>query len=292
MTFKRLACAAAVLLSLSTAHADVLMTNFENPFSIGPLPGGLDARTPGNANQWYVPDNAATFGEVRAGVGRGGSNGLVVGNRGNGNDGVIDNVKSGMLAQAAGETSSGAPNRMFESSFWFRTASTVADANFAFKTETWGTDRTTWLGFFANGSGGLEAEYSGMDTAGNFTSVIVNNTLSWGEWYQVVTKVLFADGGPANDLVSVDILNAGGTNIGSVSGQQTWEEGQRQFGYNGGMQVAANAIGFQARFSTRGDTVIIDDVSWASSAIPEPGSLALIGLAGLAAFAAGRRKAR
>jgi PEP-CTERM motif len=284
--------AAAALGASGSAMADAVSVNFEsNP--LGAIAGGADTRAPGNAAQFYTPDNAATFGEVRAGVGRGGSNGLVVGNRGNGNDGVIDNVKTGRLAQAAGE-SSVAPNNSFESSFWFRTASSSSVASFEFKTESWGSDRTTWLGFFTTGSGSLEAVASGLDASGNWVDTTLSTTLQFGAWYQVVTRILFVDGAAANDLVGYDILDENGNALGTTSGQTTWEEGQRQYGYNGGNVVAVDAVGFQARYAPTGDTVFVDDVSWRSfnaNAVPEPATLALVLSAGLAAFAARRRGA-
>lgn len=283
-------CAVALLAVTGAARADAVIIDFTT-FSLGQLPGGPDMRSAGNGNQWYVPDNAATFGEVRDGIGRGGSRGLVVGNRGNGNDGVIDNVKSGRLADKAGE-SSVAPNSTFESTFWFRSASTARDGNFAFKTESWGTDRTTWLGFFASSNGNIEVKASGIDSTGNFSSNILSVGLNWGDWYRVVTKIIFVDGGGVNDVVEFSVFDASNLLMGGTSSETTWEYGQRVSGYNAGLIVAPDAIGFQARFSTPGDTVFIDDVSWRSFNVPEPSSAALVLVAGLAALGASRRARR
>ena len=289
--FKVLAMSVAVALLAATgaAQADALSIDFTT-MSLGQLPGGPDMRSAGNGNQWYVPDNAATFGDVRDGIGRGGSRGLVVGNRGNGNDGVIDNVKSGRLADKAGETTV-APNNTFESTYWFRSASTVADARFAFKTESWGMDRTTFLGFFAV-DGKIQARAVGIDASGIFSPTILFSDLNWGDWYKVVTRISFVDGGGVNDIVEFSVFDASNALLGSTSSGTTWEYGQRVYGYNGGNIVTPDAIGFQARLSTAGDTVYIDDVSWRSFNVPEPTSVALVLVAGLAALGASRRGRR
>ena len=287
----------AVVLALSTsnASAEALSVDFES-FNLGQLPGGADARIAGNATIWHVPDNAATFGEVRAGVGLGGTQGLVVGNRGNGFDGVIDNIKSGKLAQAAGEAAIGAPNSIFTTSYFFRTAAVTATANMRFRSESWGPDRTTFMAFNSDGDGALTAFARGLedDPVISFPISPVASGLQWGEWYRVVTEIMFLDGAD-NDTVSHYLYASDGTTlIGSAVGLPSWEEGARQAGFNGGNVFAVDAIGFHARGSFTGDAVFVDDVSWSSrnaiAAIPEPGSLALVLLAGLGAAAAARRR--
>jgi hypothetical protein len=290
---------AALVATSLPANAGVMTVNFES-FTTGALPGGPDPRLPGNAATWWVPDNAATGAVVSAGVGRGGSAGLHVTNRGNGNDGVIDNVKSGRLAQAAGESSTGAPHRNFASEFWFRTESTTSLTGFQFKTESWGTDRTTWLGFLSGDNryvntsvpdtGKIYVEASGYTTAAN-GSYVDNQLvaqLDWGAWYRVVTEILFIDG-PDNDQVTYSIYDEIGGLVGSLA-NNTWEQGQRDFGFNGGNVVAPDAIGFQLRGSSAvaGRGVFIDDVSWRSFSVPTPTSLALVLLAMAGALAARR----
>ncbi len=295
-----LVAAFGAVLSLTSvpALAAAMSVNFET-FPLGALPGGADPRMPGDANTWWVPDNAATGAEVQAGVGRGGSQGLYVFNRGNGNDGVVDNVKSGRLSQTAGESSTGAPNNTFASEFWFRTESRSAVNSFLFKTESWGADRTTWLAFLSHDQtsvapgpddGKIYVEASGFSADGGTFENALLPTLSWGEWYRVATHVLFVDG-PDNDVVTYSIFDDLGGLVGTLN-NKTWEEGQRFHGFNGGNLVAPDAIGFQMRASdvaARG--VYIDDVLVSTvlvSTVPEPTTawLLLVGVAAVARRAA------
>jgi hypothetical protein len=284
---------AVVLAAASSASfSDTANINFES-FGIGAVPGGADGRSAGNHSQFWLPDNAATSGDVRAGIGRSGSQGLAVGNRGNGNDGVIDNLKTGRLADAAGESSVASFNA-FESSYWFRTAGNGAPAsgNFRFRSESYGTDRTTFLGF-QNAGTDLVAIAFDIDAAGNFVQHNVAAGLNWGSWYRVVTEIVFTDGAD-NDLVNHRIFDESGSLVGSALGIGTWEQGQRLYGYNGGNQVGVDAVQFHARGSVAGDAAYVDDVSWRSynvgNTVPEPSALALVGLALAAAGMAGRRR--
>jgi hypothetical protein len=220
---------------------------------------------------------------------------LVIGNRGNGNDGVIDNVKSPKLAESAGETSTAAAHSAFESSYWFRTASDGAVADYAFKTETYGPDRTTYFGVFSNGSE-LYAGVYGIDTNADFVWTDVAGSLNWGAWYRVVTNVVFATG-PANDIVTTSLFGSDGTLLGMAL-SNSWEEGARQAGYNGGSIFAVDAVQFQARGSCPScgphDVAYVDDLtyrSYDSQSVPDAGStMYLMGLA-LAGLAALRKRA-
>ena len=283
----------AVILAASSAQADAISVDFGS-FTAGALPGGNnDTRTAGGG-QWYVPNNAPTYGTVTDGIGLSGSRGLEVGNRGNNGNNVITNLRSSRLNVAAGESSLGGVNPLFESSFWFRTASTTAVAGFAFATESWGTgDRNTLLEF-GTGASGISVKSTGRKSseAGDFTTQVLTQELAWGEWYQVFTKILFIDG-VDNDVVTFSIYDKNNAQVGSNLVSTTWEYGQRSIGYNGGKIVAVDAIGFQSRNGVQGinGAVYIDNVTWGSSQVPEPGSLALVLAAGLAGFAVRRRKA-
>ena len=297
--FLRSMAAAVAVCTAGWAQADATFTDFSS-YTLGQLPGGADARTPGAYNQWWVPDNAASFGEVRDSIGRSSSRGLVVGNRGNGNDGVIDNVKTGRLNESAGESTTTAPNRVFESSYWFRTAMTSAPTEYRFRSETYGTDRTTFLGFQNDGSGNLISIAFDMTAGGGFTQHSVAASLTWGAWYRVVSEVIFVDGA-TNDIVNHRIFDEANALVGSALGIGTWEQGQRVNGYNGGNLVTPDAVQFQARRScsatctplTSGayDVAYVDDLGWRTfnQDIPEPGTLALAGLA-LAFGVASRRR--
>ena len=259
---------------------------------IGAVTGGADPRAPGVVNQFYLPDNAATSGSVAIGVGRGGSNGLVVGNRGNGFDGVIDNLKTGRLAQGAGESTVASFNS-FVSSYWFRTSATSAPTgNFRFRSESWGTDRNTFLGFQNSGTDlvAIARGVSPTGEVGGFPSYTVATGLAWGAWYQVVTQAIFWDGAN-NDVVNFSIFNDLGALVGQVSGAASWEQGQRLSGYNGGNLIAADAVQFHARGSATGTVAFVDDVRWeARNAVPVPGTLALTALGLMGAGVVARRR--
>jgi len=276
----------------AAAHADVLSFDFES-FPLGNIQGGPDGRAPGNG-QWWLPDNAATSGEVRAGVGYGGGRGLVVGNRGNGFDGVIDNIHTAQLFDRAGETGYGTPGfTQFFSSYRFRTASTSAVAGLTFKTESWGRDRTTWLNIYEDG-GDLKANYSGttsltgLPDSADFNDNFFSGTLTWGAWYRVETLINFVDGGPNNDIVTVNLFDDSNALIWSIV-DTTWEAYYRldsEQGPNGNQVTGVDALQFQARFSPTGDVAYVDDIYY--STVPTPGSAALVGLGGL--LAARRRR--
>jgi hypothetical protein len=303
---KAILIAATIALTAATgAHADSLSIDF-NSYSLGDLPGNntpTDTRTAGDDSTWWVPSNAATSAEVRSGVGLGGSNGLVIGNRGNGNDGVIHNVLSPRLAESAGETgtNSGLPagtvatGNKFVSSYNFRTAADVPQDGFSFKSETWGPDRTSYFGAFyqtANGDTSLNAGAYEIDevSPGVFDFVFhpIASNLAWGEWYRVETQITFVDGAD-NDVIDQFLYDSSNSLVGSVLGLKSWEEGARQFGYNGGSVFAVDAVQFQARGATpAGDVAFVDNLSYA--VIPEPATLALAGAASIGLVVVGRRR--
>jgi hypothetical protein len=305
--FKAMLVALSLITVTATgAHADSLSIDF-NTYSTGDLPGNNtpgDTRTAGDDSTWWVPSNAATSAEVRSGVGLAGSNGLVIGNRGNGNDGVIHNVQSPRLVESAGETgtNSGAGGTVasgtkFTSSYNFRTASATPQDGFSFKSETWGPDRTSYFGAFyqtANGDTSLNAGAYEIDevSPGVFDFVFhsMASNLVWGEWYRVETQITFVDGAD-NDVVDQFLYDSSNSLVGSVLGLKSWEEGARQFGYNGGNVFSVDAVQFQARGATpAGDVAFVDNLSYSVAAIPEPASVAMAGLAAIGLIAARRRR--
>jgi hypothetical protein len=293
-TLRIITATAAMFGAASTASADSISINFES-LSTGALPGGTDGRSPGNG-QWWVPDNAATSGVVTAGIGVGGTQGLVIGNRGNGNDGVIDNVHSPKLSQMAGESSvPSVAASGFESSFLFRTVPTSASTGYDFKIESWGRDRTTWLSFSDIG-GLLKANYSGVDSTDTFTDNFGTyhsiTSLTWGAWYRVDTSVAFVDG-DNNDIVNVEVFNSDDELVWNAT-DTTWEHYYRvdseQAG-NGNLITGVDALQFQARGNPVGDVAYVDNITYSATAVPEPSTWGMA-LGGIAMLFGTRRLGR
>jgi hypothetical protein len=274
-------CATALAGSFS-AMADTISINFES-MSTGSLPGGTDGRAPGNG-QWWVPDNAASSGTVAANIGYGGTNGLVIGNRGNGFDGVIDNVHSPKLSVMTGESSVPSVGANgFVSSFLFRTVPTgMANPSqiYDFKVESWGRDRTTWLSF-SNSGGDLIANYLGVNSSGEFTDNFGTymDPLEWGTWYRVETAIQFLEG-DNNDIVNVSVFSADTNSLVWSATDMTWEHYYRsnlEQLPNGNLITGVDALQFQARGNPAGDVAYVDNITY--SAVPEPGTaLAALGL--------------
>jgi hypothetical protein len=296
-TIGKVILSAMTLVSMSFAVASASISNDFESMTLGAIPGGVSGQAAGNG-AWWNPDNSATYGEVKTGIGISGSQGLEIGNRGNGFDGVIDNVKSAMLSETAGESVSpaNAPNNIFRSVFHFRTASTsaIADSSdsqatrYRFRSESYGPDRTTFFGVSNDASGNLNASGFGMDDAGNFIQTSLSANLSWGEWYRVETLINFVDGGPANDSVVYSLFDSSNALIWSAN-STSWEQGVRLFNYNGGNIFGVDRVQFHARGSMAGlnGATYVDNLSY--EAVPEPFTMA--GLAALGLVAA-RRKSR
>lgn len=295
MKLNKLAWAGLVAASLvAPASANLINEDFES-FALGHVPGGADPRVAGNG-QWWNPDNSASYGEVKNGIGRSGSRGIEIGNRGNGNDGVIDNVKTARLSASAGESgsNSGAGGttssfNIFRSSYWFRTAPTSnPSGNFRFRSEAYGPDRTSFLGFQNDTSGNLIARAFGMDASAAFVAVDLNTSLVWGQWYRVTSEILFVDGGVANDTVTHRIFDEMGVQVGQDLVTTSWEEGARQAGYNGGSIFSVDAIQFHSRGGFTGAHAFVDDIRY--EAVPEPMTMSVMALGALAALRKRRQK--
>jgi len=270
-----IAAASTTALALPSSNS----INFDS-MSLGNPPGvgGPDIRVPGDSN-WYNPSNSSTQQAVTAGVGLLGTNGLVVGNNGSGNDSVIDNLRTPRLLSDAGESVApvNSTNNVFQWSLWFRTIPTSSPADtFRFRVESYGPDRTTFLGFQKDGTGNLIARAFGMDSSAAFVSQDITG-LNWGAWYRVTGTLTFADGA-ANDSISYSIFDSTNFLVGSAS-TPSWEEGARQLGYNGGNIFGVDSLQFHSRGGFEGDHAIVDDVTYSS--IPAPGAAALLGLGGL-----------
>lgn len=267
MKLNKLAWAGLVAASLVVpASANLINEDFES-FALGHVPGGADPRVAGNG-QWWNPDNSASYGEVKNGIGRSGSRGIEIGNRGNGNDGVIDNVKTARLSASAGESgsNSGAGGttssfNIFRSSYWFRTAPTSnPSGNFRFRSEA----------------------------SAAFVAVDLNTSLVWGQWYRVTSEILFVDGGVANDTVTHRIFDEMGVQVGQDLVTTSWEEGARQAGYNGGSIFSVDAIQFHSRGGFTGAHAFVDDIRY--EAVPEPMTMSVMALGALAALRKRRQK--
>jgi hypothetical protein len=252
--------------------------NFES-YANGPVPGagGPDNRTPGDLGTWWLPSNCATSASVSPIAAHTGSKGLIVGNNGSGNDGVINNLESPRLPYVAGETASpvNAASSVFRSSYWFRTASAVPADGFSFKSETYGPDRTTYFGTFYQTAFGDTSLNSGAYAiedlgGGNFDFVFhpVATNLNWGAWYRVETTITFVNGAN-NDTVDYRMYDSSNALVGSALGLHDWEEGTRQFGYDPQI-FGVDAIQFQARGDTSApgahDVAYVDDITY--SALP------------------------
>lgn len=275
-----------VVASVGAQASDTLSTDFES-MPTGNVLGGTDSRT-ADDGQFWTPDNAATYGTVKDGIGLGASRGLEIGNRGNGNDGVIHGVQSSFLSESAGE-STVSPNDTFTTSYWFRTAPDQATAGLRFRSESWGPDRDTFFAVNGEADGSLEAYAYGMqpgaateDDAFVFGSIA--SGLNWGEWYRVETTIHFLDGA-GNDTVSYGLYDSSSTLLGSAS-LSTWEQGQREWGYNGGNIFGVDRVSFQSRGGFAGANAYVDNLSY--GAVPEPMSMMVLG--GMALFGLKRRK--
>jgi hypothetical protein len=274
------------LAGVALAQPSSNFINFDG-YSLGNVPGSFagDTRTAGGPD-WWQPGNSSASSAVQAGVGLGGSQGLMVGNNGNGNDGVIQNLLSPRLSTNAGESvapANGQNTTMF-ASYWFRTAPTSNPSSYySFASEMWGPDRNSFFGVDNFNPGRLTAYVTGYDASG---TGVLNEfiDLQWGQWYRVTQTLQFVDG-PGNDIFSVQIFDTMGGLVGQSGNYVSWEEGQRQQGFNAGNIFSTDSIGFQTRFSEVGATAYVDDLFYA--AVPAPGAAAVMGL-GL--VVAGRRR--
>ncbi len=273
----------------TVASAGFLSLNLDAFANGSAVQGGAYDQTAGGG-QWWLPDNAATSGFFRAGQGRTGGTALAVGNRGNGSDGVITNILTPRLANAAGSATGGNTYTQFNSEYWVRTVPTSSNASFRFRSEVWGgladggLDRTTFFGMQADANGGLYAFTFGGNAAGdNLEQANVASSLTWGAWYRVTTSINYADGSlnfGTFATVTTSIFDASGTMLGQSIGRTwgtIWATTQPQ----------VDRMSFQSRGGFTGDNAYVDGISYGTTVIPAPGALAVLALAG---FRSARRR--
>lgn len=296
MKIKLIVGAGMLTIGAQAAFADSMFHSFETS-SLGDLAAN-GAYTGGDSNahrasgQWWQPGNGVAQGSVVNTVAFNGTNSLQVSNNGSGNDGVVHGLKTPTLTQWAGET--GAPVNAnvngFTFSYWFRTASTTAVNDFAFTSNAWGGDRYTWTAFQSDSNGNLKFSAWAPIVDGNEADTDLATNLTWGAWYRVQGNVTFANGvngnGTPNDVFSLQLFNAANAQIGSAV-TSTWERAYREDWFYDSNAFAVDGLGFNVRFNGTGPSGYLDDISYA--AVPEPGTIAAVGL-GVAALIRRRRK--
>jgi hypothetical protein len=243
--------------------------------------GGSGAIAPG-VDQAVVQGSVAHFGVGAWHVSNDTSNG-------NYNGGFGGWVFSPGLSVAAGQPSSGAGADRFSATFFFRSASTVADgSNIEVDLgNTAGNDRTTFMAITnkADGNGGLQlrmAEPNPSDPANDYfypTQIVATN-IARGAWHRIDIQAAFVDGA-ANDTFQVSLdgvamlnMNAASPNWGTANwGTFEAYNAAHDSGYNETNRLFFRSGGAPSDYGSFSDTgaqgFYIDDVSykdWNSSA--------------------------
>lgn len=278
---------AAAVAVAGSAIADVISLDL-NAFANGSaVQGGAYNQQTAGGGQWWLPDNAATSGFFRSGDGRTGGTALAVGNRGNGNDGVITNILTPRLANAAGSEVGGNTYTQFNSEYWVRSVPTSTNTAFRFRSEVWGgwggspeagIDRTTFFAMQSADDGSLQAYTFGGNSAGdNLDRAQVALGLTWGSWYRVTTSINYFDGvlnGGTFATVTTRLFGTDGTQLGE-SVQRTWGT------IWSASQPQVDRMSFHSRGGFAGDNAYVDGITYSTSVIPAPAAIALLGAAGL-----------
>ena len=280
--------AVAAMAVAGSAMADTISINLDSFADGSAVQGGASTQTAGGG-QWWLPDNSSTSGFFRSGFGRSGGTALAVGNRGNGMDGVVHNIFTPRLANAAGSAVGGNTYTQFNAAYWVRTVATSSSSTFRFRSEVWGglaaggEDRTTFFAMKAATDGSIRAYTSGANSTGTNVEIAELATgLSWGSWYRVTTSINFLDGA----------LNSGTfatytTTVFDQAGVQVGQTVQRTWGNIwASSQPQVDRLSFHSRYGTVGDNAYVDGITYSS--VPAPSAIALLGAAGMIAR---RRKA-
>lgn len=178
-----------------------------------------------------------------------------------------------------GESATGATNRRFVFSFDFKSASPVEQPGLSVGPTGWeaGTASRQALLSITDGTNGFSVGIWDVD-GGNFRFTTLASGLSRTDWHSIEVDMLFVDG-PDNDVVSVTL---NGT---TFTGFNTWEGFYASAAPPqppvAGIDTVIFRVAGSPVESVRGGGVYFDNLTM-SSIIPEPASLSLLGLAGLA----------
>jgi hypothetical protein len=282
--FSLVAAAVGLVGLTSTAGAVTYSTDFENPpFATGSING---------QDGWMVQNPAfnqqVVTGSVGAGTTHSGTQSWLVANTfGSGTFGdqpysapLPGGVKAGESSSVG--TTSGYNNDTY--SVWFRAADTTGpDGGFiSLSLSDASGDRMNYVGIDNSGANGLQLETfdttsNGFGQPANFNEHDLGGPIDRTQWHQLTVTTTFNDG-PSNDTVQYFI---DGTPEGTFG---TWEDYYRndpEQAPGGNVVSASDRVLFKL-----GDTdptaqgFYFDDFS--ETAVPEPASLGLLGLSGVA----------
>lgn len=280
----------ASMLMAVTAHAVVLsFTDFES-FSLGSVngqggwsvTGGYDQSVANDGgNKAFRLSDAVTSGSFgdQTFAPRPGGTGMTSANPTNSNPGFF-----------AGQSSTGATYRQYTLGFDIKSATSVAQdgAFISISGDNGQGGRQTYLGITANGSN-LDLITYNVDAGGNFVGPISLGSVAGSLWTHVDFVVDFNDG--ANDDVVTISLNGNPVHTGT-----SWEQFYviNQFALHPlgvPVQTVLFRAGGVADPSHAGGGFLLDNVSIAidHGSIPEPGTLAVLGM-GLLGLGVMRRR--
>lgn len=191
----------------------------------------------------------------------------------------------------AGESGTGAVNRQFQYSFDFKSASANYQNGLNLTCPTgWQADtasRHALLYVYDDATNGFSVGFWGTDASGGFVWTQLATNLSRTAWHNLSVTVDFVEGAN-NDVVSVAL------NGNTIAGLTTWEQYYRNAGSPQPNTAGIDTVIFRAAGtpveSVRGGGVYFDNLSM-TSAVPEPATMAILGLGSLSMLFGRRRKA-